>query len=486
MYKSFIIVPVFLLVSIYGYAQSASSEHSGNVSAECVRVISLDDAISIAQDSTIAAYQNHNALLRSQWEYSQFLATRKPQLSFELNPTYQKFLSEPALHYYKFRDYNMLNTFGEFRLEQQALGLGGEFYATSGMIWTEYFGADAGSRIFSSVPLGIGYSNNLLSYNAHKWEKEIRDFHIESEKLAYNYELLAIAEKAENYYVECLVAEAGCNVCMLNSKVTLKSLEIGREKFEIASITKNELFSLELQHLNAENSLFDARQRVKDARSALFSYLQVEDNGEVLQIPAVPEYRYIDPEEALRMAEENNPDYRNKREEILRAQQRVDKARAESSFMQSALDLNLGIQNSSDVLPNAYSNQKFFAYGGITLKIPIVDGGLAKSRKKAAEYNLKYAETAVAEQLRVLELSVKLALNDFNTQQNLIDRTSKAVKLADESFALAQELYENGEIDINTFTLALNRKDDAYTNYLKSLQAYWNSWYALKKLCVVL
>lgn len=469
--KRFAITSIFtILLSICGYAQN----------------FTLERVIAIAQDSTITAYQSKNALLRSEWEYKRFMATRKPQISFELNPGYQKFTSEPNLHYYKLRNYNMLNTFGEIRLEQQAVDLGGSFYASTGMIWTEYFGQNPDPRVFSSVPIGVGYYNNLISYNQHKWDKAIQDFHVESEKKAYRYELSSIAEQAENYFIDCLVAESTYKVCLTNSEVTKTALEIGKEKFALASITKNELFSLQLQFLNAENSVFDARQNRESARAALFSYLRMEDNGEELIIPDTPDYKYVDPQEAIQLAKENNPDYRNKREDILKAQQYSAKTRAEAAFLQTALDINVGIQNNAGTFAQSYSNQKFYAFGGITLKIPIFDGGLAKSKKKVAEYNLKFAESVMDEKDRQLELDVEVALKEFNTQQNLIDRTGKAIALADESFALARELYENGEIDINTFTLALTRKDEAYKNYLKSLKAYWDSWYALNKLCVTL
>jgi len=448
--------------------------------------LGLIEAIRIAQDSAITAYQSQNALLRSEWEYKRFLANRRTQLSFVLNPGYQKFTNEPNLHYYKLRNYNMLNTFGEFRLEQQANNIGGNFYASTGLIWTEYFGEDAAGRVFSPVPIGVGYSNNLIGYNPHKWEKAINDFHLESEQKAYNYQLSLIAEKTEQYFIACLVAEQTLEVCEANSRVTKTALEIGQEKFAIAAITKNELFALELQHVNAENSVFDAKQVWNNCRTTLFSYLQIEDNGQKLSMPEKPEYKFLNLDELIALAKDNNPRYRDSKEKILRAKQTVAKTNIEASHLQTALDLSLGIQGNANNFVQSYSGQKFWAVGGITLKIPIFDSGLAKSKKKVAEYNLKYAESESEELTRQLELEIAVALKDFNNQQDLLMRTLKAISLANESLEIAKELYENGAINIDTFSLALDRKDNSYKNYLSSLQKYWDSWYALKRLCVVL
>lgn len=448
--------------------------------------ISMQDAIRIAQDSAITAYASQNALYRSEWEYKQFMATRKPQLAFELTPGYQKFTNDPTLNYYKLRNYNMLNTYGEFRLEQEALGIGGSFYANTGALWTEYFGPDPEQRVFSSIPLGVGYSNDLIGYNSHKWEKAIQDFHIESEQKSHRFELSSIAAKAERYYIACLVANENYEISLVNSDVTGEALQIGREKYAIASITKNELFALELQHVNAENTVFDTKRALDNAREDLFSFLQIEDEGQTLTIPDMPAFMLIDTDEILKMAKENNPAFRNSQEEIIKAQQRFAKAKVESAFLQTAMDLNLGVQGNNSNFAASYSNQKFFFVGGITLRIPIIDGGLAKSRTKAAEYNLKYSEYMAEEEARKLEVDVNTAIKDFNAQQDLLQRTSAAIELADESFNLARELYGNGDIDINTFILALNRKDDSYKNYLNSLQSYWDSRYTLRKLCVIL
>lgn len=455
-------------------------------SATCARAqsMSMDDAIKFAQDSAITAHISRESLMKAQWEYEEFKATLRPQLTLELNPGYQKFTNEPALHYYKLRNYNMLNTYGGLQFEQAAPGIGGSFYANSSALWTEYFGADAAQRVFSTSPLGVGYYNELLGYNPFKWDKKIRSFHMESEEKAYAYELENIASEAERYFIDCLVANSAYEIASKNCEVTGKALEIGKEKFAIASITKNELFALELQKLNAENKAFDTKNALTTAREKLFSFLRIEDSGQNLLIPDMPEYRMIRLEDAISSAQENNPTFRDVREDVIKAEQNVEKARIQGSFLQTAIDLNVGLQSNSGYLSKMYSNQSAFVVGGVTLRIPILDGGRAKSRSKVAEYNLSKAQAIVDEKSRSLEIEIKGLLNEFNTQQDLLVRTVQALGLADESFEMAQELYGNGEIDINTFILALQRKDDSYQNYLKSLKAYWDSWYALKKVCM--
>ncbi|MBQ0024439.1 MAG: TolC family protein [Bacteroidales bacterium] len=449
------------------------------------QTLTMDQTIRLAQDSTIEAHVSTDALMKARWEYEQFLAQRRPQVSFALSPGYQKISFEPATYFYKLRNYNMFNAFAELRMEQKALGIGGEFYASTGALWTRYFSQDDPSRLFSTVPVGVGYSNDLISYNPYKWEKELNELKLSASEKEYRHSLGTIALETVKLYVKCYVAMAEYDIWVSNSKVAGELLDIGKEKYNIASISKNELSALELQSLNAENSLFNAKAQMEDARSRLLSYLNMDDSGQELNLvaPDVPAYKSISLEEAVALAKANNPEYIRNYEQVVSARQQADRAKAQGRLLRMGVDLNLGLQSTSDALGGIYAGQQPYMIGSLTLRIPIFDGGLARSRNKVAQYGLDHAEDVRREAARKIELDVKVALREFNIQQDLLLRTARALALADESFELAQDLYMNGETDINTFILAQSRKDDAHSNYLNSLTGFWVSYYTLCMLC---
>lgn len=449
------------------------------------QILTLDEVVRIAQDSTVASHMSSSSFQQARWEYEQFLALRRPQISFGMNPGYQKMTFEPATAFYKERNYNMFNALAEIRMEQKALGIGGKFYASTGALWTRYFNQSSPMRLFSSIPLGIGYSNELVAYNPYKWEKELNELKIRNSEKVYRNDLASIALESVKLYMSYYVALSRYDICVTNAEVARRLLSIGREKFGIASISKNELSALELQSLNAENSLFSAGQQMEDARGRLLSYLKIEDKGQPLQLeePLFPGFKNINADEAVELAKANNPKYLKTCEDIVSARQQAQKAKIQGRFLQTGVDLNFGIQNTSAAFADFYVGQQPFFTGNITFRIPIYDGGLAKSRSKIAEYRLDNARTAEREVARQLELDVITALRDFNIQQDLLDRTRYALNLADESFELVRDLYSNGETDINTFILAQNRKDEAHANYLNSISAYWTSYYTLKMLC---
>ena len=61
-------------------------------------------------------------------------------------------------------------------------------------------------------------------------------------------------------------------------------------------------------------------------------------------------------------------------------------------------------------------------------------------------------------------------------------RTAQAVTMADEVFELNAENYANGLCDMNTYTLAQNRRDEAYNQYLSAIEKYWTTYYHLQTL----
>ncbi len=446
--------------------------------------ISLEDAIRIAQDSTIVSFRNRNKVLKELWDFKYYQASRKPQVSLVLSPNYRKYWNDPTSSYYNLKDLNLLSTEAQIRMEQNVLGFGGSFYASTSTMWTEFFN-DGNGRIFTTSPVSLGYYNELIGYNPFKWEKAINEFHLESAKKNFLYQIRIIAKQTAEYYLDYLIASSNYSIREENARVSKQIYEIGQQKYKIAAISKNELLALELQVMNAENSLYNSSRVKIVARSNLLSYLQMEDNGEEIrtEIPKTPPVLDISLEQAKALAIANQPSYRNAQEDVISAEQKLRKAKVQSG-LQMAVDLNLGIQGHNTGFGDSYRSMSQYTLGIVSFSIPIIDHGLAKSRKRSAEYNLARARDDRAEAERLLELEVSTTLLRFNIQQDLIIRTNNTLELADESFDLVQELYRNGNTDINTFVLAQNRRDDAYKNYLDALKDYWESYYSLSAICL--
>ena len=127
-------------------------------------------------------------------------------------------------------------------------------------------------------------------------------------------------------------------------------------------------------------------------------------------------------------------------------------------------------------------DQRLYVSGAVTHSVPLMDHGAAKNRYAAAQAWVEREESALNEAERSLREDVTSTLHNINTYRLLLERTTQTMTMADEVFELNAENYANGLCDINTYTLAQNRRDEAYNQYLSALEKYWTTYYHLLTL----
>ena len=260
---------------------------------------------------------------------------------------------------------------------------------------------------------------------------------------------------------------------------------IAREKASIAMVTVAELRSLELQRVNAANALAMARTEEEVARTQLASFLRICADSlspaTLLEYPREPKRITMTTAQAIDMALANSPAYQHQMATLTESRHQEQKAYKEKGI-NVALDINVGMQQVDNVLGRAFRDQRLYALGAVTLSVPLMDHGAAKSRHAAAKAWVEREESALDEAERTLREDVTSTLHDVNTYRLLLDRTNEAVAMADEVFDMNAENYANGLCDINTYSLAQSRRDNAYKQYLSALGKYWTSVFHLQTL----
>jgi len=448
--------------------------------------LSIEDAVRLAQDSSIVSFESRNAYIRRLWHNKTFDASRKFQLSFNLVPNYYKYINNPDLNYFKSDNYNTLSAKAEFRLEQQFNSFGGNFYASTGALWSEFFaGTYSQNRMFSVAPLGIGYANELLGFNPFKWDKALEDFNLQSSGKVFLHNLEDIALETVRLYMDYVIADSNYEIAISSVKVLSRLESIAREKFKIASIPKNELTAVQLQRINAENRLNSCELKLATERKKLLSYLCIADSGQDLDavLPELDSFISIDEQMAMDLALNSAPGIISAKAKVMETSRELDEA-ARRKGMQVGLDLNLGVQSSDAIVSKVLGTPSSYMVSLISLKIPLVDHGKAVNRYKEAEFARRGAVNSVDEAERQVRMQVSTAVGDFHNNQKLLIRTKEALSVADESFSLVESLYGEGQTDVNTLILAKNSRDDAYQNYLDALKDCWVGLYKLRGLCL--
>lgn len=448
--------------------------------------LSLEQAIRQAQDSTIIAFQSQHEYDYYQLHYDEFTALRKPQLDLRVAPNYSRLISDLSRDYVYLRNYDNLSAAASVRLTQKMLGWGGEAYIGSQAVWSEYFSSQsAEARQIMAAPILVGYRQTLLGYNPYRWEKAVEDQRLKAARQQHEYDKNCIAEEVTRRFFRLVCAQGELEMYQHNLQTADTLCAIAREKASIAMVTVAELRSLELQRVNAANALAMARTEEEVARTQLASFLRICGDSlspaTLLEYPREPKRITMTTAQAIDMALANSPAYQHQMATLTESRHQEQKAYKEKG-VNVALDINVGMQQVDNVLGRAFRDQRLYALGAVTLSVPLMDHGAAKNRHAAAKAWVEREESALDEAERTLREDVTSTLHDVNTYRLLLDRTNEAVAMADEVFDMNAENYANGLCDINTYSLAQSRRDNAYKQYLSALGKYWTSVFHLQTL----
>ena len=453
--------------------------------AKAQETLSLDQAIRHAQDSTITAFQSRHEYDSRALHYDAFRALRKPQLNLRVAPNYYRMVSDLSRDYVYLRNYDNLSAAASVTLSQKMLGWGGEAYVGSQAIWSEYFSSQATQvRQFMAAPILMGYRQTLLGYNPYRWEKAVEDQRLKAARQQHQYDLNSIAEEATRRFFRLVCAQGQADMYRRNLQTTDTLYAIAHEKSSILMVTMAELRSLELQRVNAANALVMASTAEEEACTRLASFLKLDEESLTamhLLFPKEPKAVSLTVVDAIRLTLANSPAYQHQMAEVIESRHQEQKAQKEKGVNVS-LDVNVGMQQVNPVLGRAFRDQRLYALGAVSVSVPLMDHGAAKSRHAAAQAWAEREESALDEAERRLSEDVTTTLHNINIYRQLLEQTTQAVSMADEVFELNAENYANGLCDINTYTLAQSRRDEANNQYLSALEKYWTTYYHLLTL----
>lgn len=453
--------------------------------AEAQVVLSLDRTIQIAADSSLESYRTKNIYLSGYWQYRTYKAQRLPSLTLNLTPV--EYYRDITKRYNSVEDIDEMRkqesfyAGGNVRIVQNFDLLGGTFYIDSDLGYLRNFGDNTNTQI-STVPIRVGYSQDLLGYNPFKWQRKIEPLKYEKAKKELVYNMEKVSEEATTYFFQLAMAQAEYDLAKENIASSDTLYRIGVERHKIASISQSDLLTLKLDMINAHNTLRNKEIALKRAMFSLASYLNFDKNTDIrLVLPSRPRDMDIPVEKALTLAKENNPQFLGLKQQVLEAEQNVDKTHKESLF-NARFNASVGFNQVASEFKNAYKDPLQQELVNVSISIPLVDWGVRKGRYNVAKNDLNVTRISARQEELTIEEDVIMTVGDFNVQQNLIGSAEEALDLANMAYNETKQRFLIGKADLNSLTLSLNRQQDAQRNYISALQNYWLSYYKIRKL----
>ena len=449
--------------------------------------LTLDQAISQAQGRSLSAQASRYDYQTSRYGYQEYLSSTKPQVTLSASPLYAHSNHEQSYNYVSPTGYNLLGTDLTASVSQQMQPWGGYFYADTKSIWSELLGdmrSQYGTdRLWGFTPLRLGYKQDLLGYNPHKWEKKIEEKNLEHADRLQAFRLMQIAEQVTDYYFSYVSSQSYYDTYRQNYLTTDTLYTIAQKKYLLTTVTKAELMSIELERLNAKTRQDNALTELNNARRSLLSYLQLPDEGQELelQLPEFPEDLTIDASTVTTRVAQCSPELLEYDTQMLETEQQLAQVRRQKGLA-VGLDVSVGVQQYNAHIGDAFRHMKPYTMAQVSLSIPLYDAQLQKNREGKARSALETLKLQSREYRRQLEDEAATIYNSLMTQYRTLPEAHRGSLQAEEAFQLVRQQYANGLLDSNTYMLAQSRKDEVRDVYVSLLCNFWMNYYRLCRL----
>ena len=465
-------IKYLLLLLIFPLTSSAQGEIT----------LTMEECIELASNQSLDAFLTKNMYLAKYWDYRSYKASRLPSLSLFTSPLdysngiSQKWNSNDKAYTTTYSE--TMRSTAELRVQQQVGLTGGTVSLVSG---NRFFNDFTNPYSYTSNPLSIAYKQDLNGFNNLKWQSRIDPEKYESAKQTYIQDRENLSINAITYFFKLINSQIELEISKRNLKNAEELFKIGKGRFEVGTITQDELLSLELGLYNSQLSQIRADQNSLRARVNLNIFLNIDKSTVITciipeQIPGIE----ISMDKAVNMALENNSTLTDLHIRELQSQRAVSKAKAENRFT-SSLQLSYGLNGNNEKLVDSY--QKLGPNQSVSLgfNIPIIDWGQGKGAVAVAKSNLEAERIRVMQNKISFEQNVSINVLEFNLQKKQVKNSAKADTIALRGYEISYEIFKLGKLDVIKLNQARNDQSAARKAYITSLESYWTYWYKIRQ-----
>lgn len=458
---------------------------AGNSFAQDKKLMTLEDVIEVASQQSLDAFINENMYLANYWQFRYYKADRLPSLTLDATPIDYNRSMQKVYNYEENRDEFVeredFNSDLSLQLNQNVGLTGGSVFAQSNLSMTQKLGDDKVSS-FSSTPFLVGYSQNVNGYNRLKWQSKIEPVKFEKAKKQFIQGKENLSIKATRLFFDLLDAQIEVTISETNLANADTLFTIGKGRFQVGTVTQDELLDLELSFMNSQLALTRAKLELDRAESQLNSFLSFEKNTKVeCIIPLeVPELQ-IDALSAVDKAMTNNPEILGHQQQLLEEDRKVKQAKSEtgvSGDVFAMYGLNQNSEEFDEVYQEPLDRQRF----RVGINIPILDWGRRKGQLSMAKSNREVVRLSIDQEKIDFEQNVIMNVMEFNLQGSQVVNSSKADTIAAMKYDVTQQRFLIGKQNIINLNAARNDREQARRAYIRSLRSYWNYYYSIRRL----
>jgi outer membrane protein TolC len=468
---------LLLLIILTGWSFPAGGQD--------VRSLTLHESIQLAQSQSPAAASARLRYDQSYWNYRGFRSQHLPTLFLSADgPGLRRSIEELDQDDGTVRYVERNSTFGQARvsISQPILWTGGQLFVSTRLSRLNNRFADTDFTQWQSAPLVVALSQPIMQFNALKWDRRTEPMRYEVAQRVLRSDLEDISIDITSRFFAVYIAQMNLEIASFNVAVNDTIYTLSQGRFEIGRIAENDLLQSELALLNAQSERSSASIAYEEALQDLKLALDLPHDLEIeIEPPALIPGLVVDPNEAVTRARRNRPDYLALDLDQVEARRDVARARRETGFSAN-LTASYGLNQSSDVFDNVYSDPLSQQQLTLSLQVPIVQWGQGRAEVEAAVARRQQVERDGSVRRKELDQEVYFEALQLVQLGQQVRIAEKADTVATRRFDVAKNRYLIGKIDITELFNAQREKDNARRSYIDVLRRFWTSYFSLRRL----
>lgn len=444
--------------------------------------LTLQQTIRHAQEQSPDAQSARHSFRSSYWNYRYYRANYLPNLTLTSTPYLDRAINKVTLGdgSVKFVEQNLLSTNLTLSLTQNVPLTGGTFFVETSAQRIDLFSDN--SHSYQTSPVNIGYTQSLFGYNSLKWDRRIEPVRYREARKRYAETLELVAAAATQKFFALATAQSNYEIACTNYANADTLYIYARGRYDIGTISENEMLQLEINKLTEETNRMNARIEVDNAMQELRSYLGIQQDVDLkVRIEDFVPDLQIDLNEALLLAAQNSPDIENMQRRRLESESAVAQARANAG-LKADIYLRFGLTQTADRWKNAWRNPMDQQYVSLSVSLPILDWGRGKGQVRVAKSNRDLVQTQVEQDKTDFDLNIRKLVKQFNLQAQRVHIAARTDTTAQRRADVARRLYLLGQSTILDLNASITEKDSARRNYVTALYDYWSLYYTLRSL----
>jgi len=449
------------------------------------RTLIFDDAMQIALEKSPEFQQARLNLERQQELLNAQEASLKSKFDLSLEPfSYSRERTFQAL--FGWNTAETKSSSGILSISQPVLWTDGTISLRNEFGWRDSFSdLQERSKTFSNN-LYLSLNQPIFTYNRTKLSLEEVELDLENAYLNYCMQELYLEQNVARYFYAAYQDKLQVQVAQEEYNNTNDSYRIINNKVEAGLAAKEELYQAELNLLNSKSQLQNSKVALDgslDQLKQLIGYPLLEEIDVLSDFSL--QHVEVNLDKALEHGLQSRLELRQKNIDIEMAKGNVLRASATNEFVGN-VNLSYGIIGNDEKLDNIYDVPTKNQNVSFSLEVPIWDWGERKSRMKAADIAVKSSNLDLEDEKKTIMINIRDTYRNLQNQVIQIEIAEQNVKVAQLTYDINLERYENGDLtsmDLNLYQTQLSEKKmdmvNAKINYKLALldmkiQSLWD------------